>query len=894
MKPASIALLLLLSTLPLLAAPGSFTVSGSGQCNGPTPHIALTWSTLPGATSYDVYRDGSLYVTVTGGTAFDDTSVTPGRSYSYFVRATDGSSTADSNTVVLQAPASCSPPPGAFIVTGNAYCYTAPPQQPPAGRRPAVHLSWPASSNATSYDIYKNGSGPFETIPSGGGWSFDDVSPGLFGDLSYYVIAKNAAGSTQSNTVTVTITNSTCQSPPGPFTLDGSVSCDTSGPRAVISLTWTAATAAETYQIFRNSSPITSTSNTNYTDTSVNPGQTYTYKITATNSGGSTDSNTKSIDVSNTVCPAAAPAISATATCVAGPPFAPAVHVAWSAVPFATSYVVNRSGTPISAVLPADATSFDDTNVSGGQTYSYSVTASNSQGSATSASAQATVANVPCLPNPPGPFSASANAGCDNSAPVAHVSWTTSSSATSYVVNRNGNPISPSFSSSTAQFNDTTVISGQSYTYTVTAGNASGTATTSSPADVTVPACGIPPSAFAASGAAFCSSGAPAVRVSWAAASGASSYVVYRNGISISGLLVPPTNSFDDTTAIAGQSYAYSVIASNSVGSTTAQAGTILASASVCPPPAFTLTAAATCNQTVTPPLAMVTLNWSAAATATSYLILRNGTQLGSVDGSTTTFNDSGATSPQTYSYVVRAVGPGGNTDSNTATATIQPNMCSTPRPDLAATDITFALPAGSSGDPLAIAFIVTNVSTSAAAPATTSRVRIGSGLTMPSDPIVAAVATPPLAAGASVTQTTTITIPNLSAGTYYLFLSVDEDHVSGDINPTNDIKRSPGLTAQSPPCTLACAAVVPSTAQAMNPVSFVLGRPPCVNDGAVWTFGDSATSTQIAPSHTYTATGTYHWTLTLTAASGETCSSSGNISITAPAVPPKRRAVHH
>jgi PKD repeat protein len=895
MKPASITIFLFLAAFPMLAAPGAFTVTGSGQCNGPTPHIALTWSASAAATSYDVWRNSANIVTVTSGTAFDDTSVTPNGSYSYFVRATDGSSTTDSNTIVVQAP-NCSPPPGAFSVTGNAFCYNAPPDQPPAGRRGAIHLSWPASSNATSYDIFKDG-GLFSSIPTGGGWSLDDVSPGLGGHHSYYVVARNAAGTTQSNTVDVTIPTDVCQAVPGPFTVDGSASCDTTGPRANVNLSWTASVNATGYQIFRNNAPLTSTTGTTYTDTTANAGQTYNYKVTATNSGGSTDSNTKSISVATDICPPPAPVASATATCVAGPPAAPAVHVVWSTVPFATSYVVKRGGAPISAALPADATSFDDVNVAGGQTYDYTVTASNVQGSATSASTQATVANLPCIVNPPGAFETSANAGCNGSAAVANVSWTPSSGADSYTVNRNGTAVSPALPPSTPPFHDTTVTPGQSYTYTVTATNGGGN-TTSPPATVTVPNCGVPPASFTAAVNVFCNAGSPAVHITWSSSSGADSYTVSRNGIDFSGLLSGGTSSFDDANVTTGQSYSYSVRATGSGGSTTAQAGSITPSASVCPPPAFTLTAAATCNQIVSPPLPMVTLNWSAAATATSYLISRDGTQIGSVGGSTTTFNDSGATSPQTYSYVVRAVGPGGNTDSNTATAAIQPNMCSTPHPDLAATDITFALPSGSSGDPLAVAFTVTNVSTNAAAPATTSRIRIGGGLTMsPSDPIVASVATPPLAAGAgaSTTQTTTITIPNLAAGTYYFFLAVDDDHVSGDVNPANDIKRSPAFTLQGPACVLGCAATVAATAQAATPVAFRLQQQPaCLAVTAVWIFGDGATSTQLAPSHTYTASGTYHWTLTLTAPSGETCLSSGNIAITAPAAPPKRRAVHH
>jgi fibronectin type 3 domain-containing protein/PKD repeat protein len=893
MKAASITLVLFLAAIPVLAAPGAFTLSGSGQCNGATPHIALTWSASAGATSYDVWRNSVYIVTVTSGTALDDTSVTPNGNYSYFLRATDGSSTTDSNTVVVQAP-NCSPAPGAFTVTGNAFCYNAPPDQPPAGRRGAIHLSWPASSNATSYDVFRDGA-LFAQIPTGGGYALDDVSPGLVGHHSYYVVARNAAGTTQSNTVDVTIPSDVCQALPAPFTLDGSASCDTTGPRANVNLSWTASGNATGYQIFRNNSPLTSTTGTSYTDTTANPGQTYNYKVTATNSGGSTDSNTKSISIATDICPPAAPVASANATCVAGPPAAPAVHVAWTSTPFATSYVVKRGGVPISAALPADATSFDDVNVAIGQTYSYTVTASNVQGSATSASAQATVANLPCIPNPPGAFETSANAGCNGSAAVANVSWTTSSGADSYTVNRNGTAVSPALSPSTAVFHDTIVTPGQSYTYTVTATNGGGN-TTSSPANVTVPNCGVPPAPFTAAVSVFCNAGSPAVHITWGRSTGADSYMVSRNGIDFSGLLSGGTSSFDDANVTAGQSYSYSVRATGSGGSTIAQAGSITPSANVCPPPAFTLTAAATCNQIVSPPLAMVTLNWSAAATATSYLIVRNGTQIGAVDGSTTTFNDGGATSPQIYSYVVRAIGPGGNTDSNTATATVQPNMCSTPRPDLAATDITFALPAGNSGDPLVVSFTVTNISTSAAAPATTSRVRIGSGLTMSaSDPIVAAVATPPLAAGANTTQTTTVTIPNLPAGTYYFFLSVDEDHVSGDINPANNIKRSAAFTLHGPACVLGCTATVPVTAQAATPVAFSLQQPPtCLAVRADWTFGDNGTSTQIAPSHTYTAAGRYQWTLTLTASTGQTCSSSGNITITAPAVPPKRRAVHH
>jgi fibronectin type 3 domain-containing protein len=782
--------------------------------------------------------------------------------------------------------------PGSFTLSGSEKCWTSDP--PP---RPGTHLAWTASANALRYDVFRQGQF-VDTVPFGGSGTYDETNNGFFvgATVSYYMVAHdNSGGTFTSNTVDIHITGDVCQPPPAAPVLDGSAACDATGPRAIVNLTWSGSATATSYRITRTPTiagfPVDTTSSA-YTDTAAQPGGSYTYKVTAINSGGSTDSNTKTISVSNEICPPPAPAITANATCVAGPPAAPAVHVAWTTAPFATSYVVKRGPTPISGTLPADATSFDDVNVVVGQTYSYTVTASNVQGSATSASAQATVANLPCIPNAPGSFAASANAGCNGSAPVANVSWTTSSGANSYVVNRNSTAVSPSLSSSTAVFHDTTVASGQSYTYTVTATNGGGN-TTSSPANVTVPVCDTPPSPFTASVAPFCAAGSPAVHVSWTASSGATSYSISRNGTPISGTLVSSTLAFDDPTVTAGQTYTYSVVASNAIGNTTAPAGSITSSANVCPPTAFTLTASATCNPIVSPPQSSVALSWSAAATTTSYLILRDGAQIASVNGSTNNFNDGAGSG--TFSYVVRAVGPGGTTNSNTATVTVQPNLCSTPRPDLAAAGITAPPAAAQPGDIFVIAITVTNAGDAAAAPATTSRIRIGTGATFsPSDPIVATIATPPLAPGAGTTQTATVTIPNLPAGTYYLFLSVDDDHVAGDINPANDVKRSTALTAQSPPCTVACAAIVPSTAQAATPVAFAIARPPCVNDRAVWTFGDSTSVTSYSPTHAYATAGTFHWTLTLTGTTGESCSSSGNITITSPTVPPKRRSVRH
>jgi chitodextrinase len=164
--------------------------------------------------------------------------------------------------------------------------------------------------------------------------------------------------------------------------------------------------------------------------------------------------------------------------------------------------------------------------------------------------------------------------------------------------------------------------------------------------------------------------------VNWTASSGATSYVVNRNDAPVSGTLPSGATSYDDTAAPAGQSNSYVVVASNSGGSATATAGNVVPS---CPPSAFSLTATAACSAITSPPLPVVTLDWSAAATTTSYLIIRDGIQTGLVNGNTMTFTDTEAIAGQTYQYVVRAVGPGGNTDSNSVFLAIDPAICGAP-----------------------------------------------------------------------------------------------------------------------------------------------------------------------------------------------------------------------
>jgi hypothetical protein len=193
----------------VVSPPGSFTLSGTAYCNTspPTaPAVQLTWTTASGATSYDVYRNGTLYSSGNPFTSFDNTAnVTAGQSYTYYVVARNATGTSQSNTITVTVSSTvCGTPPGSFTLSGTAYCNTSPPTAP------AVQLTWTTASGATSYDVYRNGTLYFSGNPF---THFDNnINVAAGQSYTYYVVARNATGTSQSNTITVAVSSTVCES----------------------------------------------------------------------------------------------------------------------------------------------------------------------------------------------------------------------------------------------------------------------------------------------------------------------------------------------------------------------------------------------------------------------------------------------------------------------------------------------------------------------------------------------------------------------------------------------------------------------------------------------------------------------------------------------------------
>jgi hypothetical protein len=164
------------------------------------------------------------------------------------------------------------------------------------------------------------------------------------------------------------------------------------------------------------------------------------------------------------------------------------------------------------------------------------------------------------------------------------------------------------------------------------------------------------------------------VNLSWAAATGAAGYNIYR-GTSAGGESPTPINAspvtslnYTDTGLMPGGTYYYVVKAWNAGGSS-ASSGE--ASATTLPTAAAGLSASALSSSSIS-------LSWTAATGATGYNIYRgtsaggeSATPVNGVPVVGTTFTDTGLAESTAYYYVVKAVNAGGSSAaSNEATAT--------------------------------------------------------------------------------------------------------------------------------------------------------------------------------------------------------------------------------
>lgn len=663
---------------------GTLTVSALPSSD----QVKLAWNAVAGATAYVVSRDGHS-ITTTEGHNFIDTDVHNSTTYRYTITAI-ASLGADQNLALTQSDVVATPvlskPTGIQAKQVGTH----------------VHLSWLPSSHATSYNIFRDGefvastaAVQFDDYTSGGSYQVQAVQEGVVSAKSVavkisiviqldqpeglsaksgnksvsltweqveyaagYRIMRNGvtiATTNEANYVDTAVANGTTYfyrvvATNGKFESLASVSVlatpvaplvipqtptglvATSG-NSQVALSWQAVSGATTYKLFRDSVLLTSITGTSFTDATVINGMTYNYAVQASNAAGD---SAKSSNASATPALPVAPAIPSGLSAYSSDK---KVTLTWVAVSGATSYQVLRDGVLIAS--PA-ITTFNDTAVLNGTTYSYTVRATNLGGSS---GLSDSVTAKPMQPVPSAPTNVSASA---SNAQVT-VTWATSVSATSYKVYRDGNLLTTTVATS---FVDATVSNGTTYSYSVRAINGTGESNLSSPALASPIAPPEAPTNLVPI------SGNSQVTLSWASSATATSYKIYRNDIL---LVTTQATTYVDKSAINGTTYSYAIKASN-LGGDSVSTTSVIAKPEISAPNA-------PANLVATAGNSKVSLSWTSAATAVSYKIYRDGTFLAS--SATTAYLDGTAVNGTAYSYAVSAVNAGGESaQSSFATAT--------------------------------------------------------------------------------------------------------------------------------------------------------------------------------------------------------------------------------
>lgn len=189
-------------TCSAVAAPGTFSLTLTPECSGTSTQNRLNWTASSNATGYDIYRNGTLYASNITGTQYINTLVTGGTTYTYYVIAKNSSGTrTNSNGTLSASTLVCNATPGSFTISATATC---------SGTQSAINVTWTTSSNATSYDIYRNGN---LYAPDVTGNSFLNtylITAGT--SYSYYIKAKNANGSVNNSNGTISRTAISCGS----------------------------------------------------------------------------------------------------------------------------------------------------------------------------------------------------------------------------------------------------------------------------------------------------------------------------------------------------------------------------------------------------------------------------------------------------------------------------------------------------------------------------------------------------------------------------------------------------------------------------------------------------------------------------------------------------------
>ncbi len=242
-----------------------------------------------------------------------------------------------------------------------------------------------------------------------------------------------------------------------------------------IDLSWSAATddtGVTGYNIYRGGSLLTSTTATSYSDTGLTGSTTYTYTVSAYDAAGNEGAQSSSASATtsadpDTTAPSQVTGLTATAVSTSQ------IDLSWSAATDnvgVTGYNIYRGG---SLLTTTTSTSYSDTGLNSGTTYSYTVSAYDAAGNegAQSSSASATTNSIPDTTAPSQVTGLTATTVSSSQIDLSWSAATDNVGVTGYNIYRGGVFLTSTTSTS---FSDTGLTESTTYSYTVTAYDAAG------------------------------------------------------------------------------------------------------------------------------------------------------------------------------------------------------------------------------------------------------------------------------------------------------------------------------------------------------------------------------------------------------------------------------------
>ncbi len=646
---SAILCVLRLSQAPVIS--GVTTASGSAT---------VSWGSVAGATSYNVYYAAGTTVDKTTGTKVTGatspatvSSLTNGTQYAFAVSAVNAggeSALSAVQTATPQVSAAGAPTIGS-VTAGNA----------------SAVVTWSAVTGATSYNIYYAAG---TTVDKTGTKVTGATSPATVSSLTngtQYAFAVSAVNAGGESALSAVQTATPQVSAAGAPTI-GSV---TAGNASAV-VTWSAVTGATSYNIYYAAGTTVDKTGTKVTGatspatvSSLTNGTQYAFAVSAVNAGG--ESALSTVQTATPQVPApGAPTISSATAGNAN------VIVAWGAVTGATSFnVYYAAGTTVDKTTGTKVTGATSpatvSSLTNGTQYAFAVSAVNAGGESALSAVQTATPQVPAAG---APAISSATAG---NASVT-VAWGAVTGATSYnVYYAAGTTVDKTTGTKVAGATSPATVSsltnGTQYAFAVSAVNAGGESALSTVQTATpqVAAPGAPTISSATAGNAN-------VIVAWAAVTGATSYNLYyaagttvdKTGTKVTGATSPATVS----SLTNGTQYAFAVSAVNAGGESALSA--VQTTTPQVPAPAAPTISSATLGN------GLVTIAWGTVTNAASYNIYyaagttvdKTGTKVTVV---TSPRDITGLTNGTPYAFAMSAVNSGGESAlSSVVTATPQ------------------------------------------------------------------------------------------------------------------------------------------------------------------------------------------------------------------------------